>query len=203
MGERGFVIGEAVQVLRHDGISYTLSNTAETTGLAGLLRPVRVTNVSEGDIVEGGVRPRQFRIERSTGKNEWARFDWQTGRVTGTGGRDFALESGTQDMFSMFCQLAVMPLAGPIVSLPVLTGKGVERHDFEVLGEETIETPRGRRKTIHLRNHQPDSREGTEVWLGLDDSRLPVKIRHTDRKGDVFDQVADRIDYGDSQEGAH
>lgn len=202
-GQGGFPIGQAVQLLRHDGATYHVTSTAETTGIIGLFRPAKMVNVSQGDVVEGGVRPRQFRVERSTGKNESAVLDWESGRVKGSGGREFALEPGTQDMLSMFCQLSLLPIDGPVVSLPVVTSKRVERYDFEVLGEEEIETPRGPRKTLHLRNRQPDGKEATEIWLGLEDSRLPVKIRHVDRRGDMFEQIAASIEYDDKTEGAH
>lgn len=201
MGENGFVIGETIQELQHDGTTYSLRSIAETTGLVGLVRPAKVVNVSEGDVVNGTLRPRQFRVERSSGKNESAQFDWGLGRVTLSGGREFALEAATQDMLSMFCQLSVMPVDAGWVSLPVVTGKKVERYDFEVLGQQKLETPRGERMTIHLRSRQTTGKESTEVWLDLADSRLPVKIRHVDRRGDMFEQIADRIEYDAELEG--
>ncbi|HZV54478.1 MAG TPA: DUF3108 domain-containing protein [Rhodocyclaceae bacterium] len=204
MGENGFVIGEAIQELRHDGATYALSSTAATTGLAGLFRPAKVVNVSEGDVVAGGLRPREFRIERSRGESESARFDWQAGKVTLSGDRQFELEAGAQDMLSMFCQLALMvPTDAAVVSVPVVTGKKVERYAFAVVGEEKIATPRGERTTLHLRTRQASSKESTDVWLGLEDSRLPVKIRHVDRRGDMFEQIADKIEFDVGTEGPH
>lgn len=194
-GEVGVLVGQAVQLVRHDGMTYRLISTAETIGIFGLFRPAKMSNISEGEVADGGLRPRWFRVERSTGKNEWLLFDREAGRVTGSGGRDFAFEAGTQDPLSMFVQLALVPIDGATVSLPVVTGKGVERYDFEVLGEESIQTPRGPRATLHLRNRQPNGKEATEIWLGLEDSRLPVKIRHADRRGDMFEQVAASVEY--------
>jgi len=92
-----------------------------------------------------------------------------------------------------------MAIDGDVISLPVVTGKKVERYDFTVLGEEKIATPRGERMALHLRNRQPDSKEGTEVWLGLDDARLPIKIRYLDRRGNLFDQVAERIEFEETE----
>jgi hypothetical protein len=199
MGENGFVVGSAMQELRHDDATYSLRSSAETTGIVGLFRPARIVNSSEGEIVAGALRPRDFRIERSNGRNESAHLDWQTGQATLSSEKQFALEPGTQDMLSMFGQLALMVIDGDVVSLPVVTGKKVERYDFTVLGEEQIMTPRGERMALRLRNRQPDSKEGTEVWLGLDDARLPIKIRHVDRRGDLFDQVAERIEFEETE----
>lgn len=198
-GEGGMIVGQAEQRLHHDGMSYRLASSAETTGLVGLFRPAKISNVSEGEIADGGLRPRWFRVERSSGKNEWLLFDRDAGRVTGSGGRDFALDPEAQDPLSMFVQLALLAIDGPKVSLPVVTGKRIERYDFEALGEEWIETPRGALRTLHLRNRQTDGKEATEIWLGLDHFSLPLKIRHVDRRGDLFEQVAASIEYEEKE----
>lgn len=202
MGESAFGIGWVIQEIRHDGVRYLMRNSAETTGFAWLLRPVKIVNISAGDIVAGGLRPTEFRVERSDGKNEQASFDWPAGEVRRSNQRRFPLEPGTQDMLSLFAQLSIMTVVGDTIALPVATGKQVERYEFSVLGNETIATPRGDRETLHLRNRQPDSKETTEVWLGLADARLPIKIRHIDRRGDIFDQTAVRIEFEETKEGS-
>lgn len=201
MGESGFPIGSAVQELRHDEASYSLTSTAETTGIVRLFKPARIVNVSEGDVVGSGLRPRQFRMERSTGNNESATLDWAAGLVRFASGKEYPLAPGSQDMLSMFAQLGVVAIAGDSFTMLVATGKRVEQYEFAVLGEEKLATPLGERSTLHLRNRQPDSKEATEIWLGLDDARLPIKIRHIDRRGDIFDQIAVRIDLEEPKEG--
>ncbi|MBI4995364.1 MAG: DUF3108 domain-containing protein [Rhodocyclales bacterium] len=201
MGEGAFPIGSAVEEVRHDGTYYSMRNTAETTGLVALFRRAKIVNVSAGEIVASGLRPREFWARRDNGKGEAAHLDWDAGQVRLDGGRQYPLEPGTQDMLSMFAQLGLVRIDGAVVSLPVATGKKVERYDFAVLGEERIATPRGERRTLHLRNRQPNGKEATEVWLGLDDARLPIKIRHVDRRGDIFDQIAVRIEFEETKEG--
>lgn len=200
-GDNGFVVGEAVQELRHDGRTYVVRSSAETTGVVRLFRRAKIVNTSMGEIVGGRLRPREFRVERND-KIETAVFDWTSGIVSMPNDRQIALPAQTQDMLSMVCQLALLPLDKETVSIPVLTSKKVERHDFEVLGEKTIRTPLGERRALHLRNRQPDGKEATEVWLGLEDARLPIRIRHTDRRGDTFDQIVERIEYEETKEGS-
>jgi hypothetical protein len=202
LGQHGFVIGETIQELRHDGAGYEMRSTARTTGLAGFFKPVQVVNVSQGEVVDGGLRPNEFRIERSTGGTDSAHFDWQAMRVTLSNQRSFPLAPGAQDMLSMFGELAMLPLDGATVALPVVTGKKVERYEFAVLGAETLATPRGERPTLHLRSGQVDDKESTDVWLGLDDARLPVKIRYVDRRRDVYEQIAESIEFDMKTEGA-
>lgn len=201
MGEGAFPIGSAVEEVRHDGTNYSMRNTAETTGLVALFRRAKIVNVSAGEIVTSGLRPKEFWSRRDNGKGEAAHLDWDAGQVRLDGGRQYPLEPGTQDMLSMFAQLGLIRIDGAVVSMPVATGKKVERYDFAVVGEEKIATPRGERRTLRLRNRQPNGKEATEVWLGLDDARLPIKIRHVDRRGDIFDQIAVRIEFEETREG--
>ncbi len=203
MGENGFVLGKMLQEFHQDGARYAMRSTAATTGLANLFKPASVVNSSEGEIVKGRLRPRQYRAERGKGKIDSVRFNWEESRLALADGREFELQGETQDMLSVFFQLALMvPTDLPVISLPVTTGRKLERYEFEVIGEKIIDTPIGARRTLHLRASRPEGRDSTEVWLSLEDSRLPVKIRHVDRKGDVFEQVAERIDMGLSQERA-
>jgi hypothetical protein len=203
LGEGGFVIGEAIQDLRRDDKTYEMRSSAATTGLAGFFKPVRVVNISQGEVTAGGLRPLSFRIERDKGNNEWANFDWQANLVMLSNERTFPLETGAQDMLSMFAQLAVMMSTPGTVSLPVVTGKKVERYEFVLVGEEQVATPGGERATVHLRSVQANSRESTDVWLGREDALLPVKIRYVDRRGDVYEQIAENIEFEFETEGAH
>jgi hypothetical protein len=192
MGERGLIIGRTVEELDNDGTSYQLRTTTGTTGLARLFKRVDMVYTSLGDIVDGRLRPRLFTIERDGKPDGSALFDWQNGEVE-IGDRRYPLEPGTQDMLSVFCQLALTPIIGNAVTLPVATGKKVERYEFAVIGEEQLDTPMGSQPTLHLRtvNTAP---QVTDVWLGLNVARLPVRIRHVDRDGDVYDQTAASIE---------
>jgi hypothetical protein len=199
MGEAAFPIGRTVQEIRHDGTRYSMRNDAETTGIVRLFRPARMVNVSAGEVVASGLRPLEFWNRRDNGKGDAGHFDWAAGLAQLDNGRQYPLEAGTQDMLSMFGQLAMMTIEGNGLSMQVATGKKVERYEFVVLGEERIDTPRGERPALHLRNRSPNGKEATEIWLGLDDGRLPIKIRHIDRRGDIFDQLAERIELEETE----
>lgn len=200
-GEGAFPIGSAVEEIRHDGTHYSMRNIAETTGLAALLRPAKIVNVSAGRIVASGLQPIEFWVRRDNGKGEAAHLNWETGEVHLASGKQYALEPTTQDLLSMFAQLGMIDITGRSVSMPVATGKKVEHYEFSVIGEEAIATPRGERRALHLLNRQGDGKEATEIWLGLDDARLPIKIRHIDRRGDIFDQIAVSIEFEETTEG--
>lgn len=189
----GLIIGRAEHrwEFNEDG-SYTLTGVTETTGLAGLIKPLRHEVISRGHMAVGGLQPESFRtLKNGKETTENADFDWSAAEVRLM--RDGSVRSivpGTQDLLSLNYQLAFFARPENGGSVGVVTGKKYERYDLDSLGEEEIDTPAGHFHTLHLRA-MTDS--VTEIWIALDRQRLPVKIRFTDKKGDSFEQVATEI----------
>ena len=172
--------------------SYRLIGITETSGLAALFKPVRLQTESRGRMVAGGMQPDSYRtLKNGKDANENADFDWATGAVTlSRDGSVRPIAPGTQDILSLNYQLAYLGQLAEGSTLGVVTGKKYERYAIDSLGEEEIETPAGRFRTLHLRA-MTDS--VTEIWIALDRQRLPVKIRFTDKKGESFEQVATEL----------
>lgn len=196
-GDQGFVIGRAVHRWRHDDARYEISSVTETTGLAALFRPVTMVQSSAGDVVGSTLKPREYRSERDGKLVDAASFDWAGLRLSYGGGRTTPLLAGSQDMLSAFYQLGRQGLdAG--AELALTTGKKYESYRFVVLGEETLALSLGEVRTIHLKSGGEPGRDATEVWLAPALHGLPLKIRYTDRNGDVFDQTAEEIEFDQS-----
>jgi hypothetical protein len=171
---------------------YRLIGITETSGLVSLFKPIRIETESSGRLVAGGLQPERYRsLKNGRDANENADFDWSTAEVRlSRDGSVRQIAPGTQDILSLNYQLAYLgDLAGGSV-FGVVTGKKYERYQVDSLGEEEIETPAGRFRTLHLRAMTDNV---TEVWIALDHDRLPVKIRFTDKKGDSFEQVATEL----------
>ncbi|MDZ4315674.1 MAG: DUF3108 domain-containing protein [Azonexus sp.] len=189
----GFQVGRAEHHWEFfaDG-RYQLTGITETSGLAAFFKPVRLTVESRGRLVAGGLQPESLRtLKNGQETNENADFSWSTAEVTLS--RDGSVRSivrGTQDILSLNYQLAYLGQLDEGASVGVVTGKKYERYQLDSLGEEEIDTPAGRFRTLHLRA-MTDS--VTEIWIALDHGRLPVKIRFTDKKGESFEQVATEI----------
>lgn len=190
-GEGGFVIGQSVHTWQHDGLTYTLQSVTETTGLAAVFKPARVVQSSQGEITAEGLRPREFRHERVSGLDT-ASFDWER-RVVAYAGREDSLAAGTQDFLSMFYQLVLLAPRVGALDVPIATGRKLETYRVEVLGEESLALPSGERRALRLKTGSGN--DTIEVWLAVGDGDatrgLPLKIRFTDRKGEIFDQLAD------------
>ena len=193
MGERGFQIGRAEHTweFTEDG-RYRLTGMTETSGLAALFKSIRFENESSGRLVAGGLQPELYRTRKNgQDANENADCDWATTAVhLSRGDKTQAIIAGTQDILSLNYQLAYLGGLAEGSVIGVVTGRKYERYAVDSLGEEEIETPAGRFRTLHLRAMTDKT---TEVWIALDHDGLPVKIRFTDKKGESFEQVATEI----------
>jgi hypothetical protein len=193
MGTRGFQIGRAEHTweFTEDG-RYRLTGMTETVGLAALLKTIRFENESSGRLVAGGLQPEIYRTRKNgEDANENANFDWTAAAVhLSRGDKTQSIVPGTQDILSLNYQLAYLPRPEAGASVGVVTGKKYGRYALDSLGEETLDIKAGRFRTLHLRAMGNDV---TEIWIALDHHRLPVKIRFTDKKGDVYEQVATEI----------
>jgi hypothetical protein len=198
-GEGGFVVGQAVHTWEHDGLAYKLQSVTETTGLAALFKPARVLQSSQGEVTAEGLKPREFRHER-VGGLDTASFDWVR-RVVTYGGREEGVAAGAQDMLSMYYQLVLLAPKSGALDIPIATGRKLENYRFETLGEEVVALPAGERRAMRLRTRSGG--DTIELWLAVGKDAemrgLPLKIRFTDRKGEIFDQLAEDIDIRETQ----
>lgn len=171
---------------------YRLTGVTETSGLAALLKPLRLEIESQGRLVAGGLQPERLRSRKNgMDSKENADFEWSTASVSlSRDGSVRQIAPGTQDILSLNYQLAYLGKLAEGSTIGVVTGKKYERYTLDSLGEEEIETPAGRFRTLHLRAMTDNT---TEIWIALDRQRLPVKIRFTDKKGESFEQVATEL----------
>lgn len=186
-GEQGLIVGQALHRWELQDGRYRMTAVIETAGLAALFRSVRVEQSSEGSIDATGFHPHSFRVVQAGKPTIGA--DFAEGNVTTLGQPAMAAPADAQDLLSVYYQLGWTQRQG-VQTVAVATGKKFDRIRFEVVGEETLETPAGTFRTRHYRSSGEDV---TDVWSALEYAGLPVKIRYTDRKGDVFDQLAQEI----------
>lgn len=192
-GEGGFVVGQSLHSWEHDGQRYSLQSVTETTGLIALFRSLRQSQSSRGEIVGDGLRPREYRTDNGS-RSDSANFDWEGGKLS-YGGREEPLPAGTQDLLSMIYQLALLaPESGSLV-LPIVTGRKMERYTFTVLGTESLAQAGRERRAVHVRTLIGG--DAIDVWLPAEARErrgLPLKIRISNRNGDIYDQTLDDPD---------
>ncbi len=195
------LIGQTRYHWVHDGERYQMDVVTETTGLAGLLRPLRIEQRSIGDMTDRGLRPTRFESIPKEGKanDEEVIFDWASSRVMLRAGKtrsEHALLDGAQDMASLWLEIIWRTQAGGDFDFTVATGKRYTPRWFIPEQESgSLDTAIGRLlvKRLHTRAQPGDNQ--IEVWLAPNLRWLPVRIRYTDRKGDVYDQRVRLIEY--------
>ena len=190
--------GRAVYRWERDGDRYRITGEAEAEGFFTLFLEGRVLQESRGIVTTEGLRPERFVETRPNNQREGLEFDWNGRRVTferGSSSRTTPLEDNTVDWLSMIFQLAHVPPTGQSMGLQVFTQRKMYRYRLEVLGIEQIDIPLGRVRALHLRHADArDSREVVDVWLGLDQYNLPVKMRFpVARNRLMVEQVATRV----------
>ena len=191
-GDSGFAIGVARHQWEIEGEHYRLTSIVQSTGLVRLFKDFRVEMESRGTFTENGLQPDFFVMRRNDKPTrEKAFFDWQRMKVRISDKAEQDLDPGAQDFLSFNYQLGFLPAAGAGTDLPIATGRKYSDYHLESLGDEEIETPAGRLRTLHLRAPGENT---TELWLAYDYRLLPVKIRHVDSKGDSLVQVATHLE---------
>jgi hypothetical protein len=192
-GEQGLIVGQSEQRWEHDGTRYSLHAVTETTGLAALFRPAKVVQESRGVFDAAGLRPLEFEVLREGKSTEGVRFDPDQGMIFLARGQTAPYVVAAQDMLSLFYQLAALSFDVPQFPLSIATGRKLASF-VVVVGEELLlETPQGPRQVRYLKVAGKAREDATEIWLDVE-TRLPLKIRHRDRKGEIFDQIAITIE---------
>lgn len=197
----GLHIGETRYHWVHDGERYQMDMATETTGLAALLRPILIEQRSTGEVTAGGLRPGHYVLESKQGKasDEEVIFDWDANRVmlrAGNTRSEHELAAGAQDMASLWLEIIWRAQRGEGFDLSLATGKRYSPRWFvpdEKYG--SLETAVGRLLVQHIQARAQAGDNQIEVWLAPNLRWLPVRIRYTDRKGDVYDQRVRLIEY--------
>ncbi len=158
---------------------YRYSSVDQAHGLFRLFIPHAIRQESRFRLVDGQVQPLHFRAEGG-GAPEDVRFDWQSGRVSGTAKHkqiDLKLEPGTQDPGSVQIALMLAFLAGrPPASFWMLNTDVINRFEFVRRGEATLHTPLGPLPTLLYTSHHDQARRTTYMWLAPKLDYLPVRL---------------------------
>ena len=190
-------LGEGRDVLEHDGKRYRVISESSPTGIASLfINDIR--RESSGVVTETGLRPERFEEQGRKGGPRVAQFDWQAAKLTlinGESKETVALPPDTMDQASLPYAFAFFPQTSDSFEVHVTDGRRLTQYRYRVLGKETLKTPLGEIKTIHIEKvRAPDDKRGFEFWLAVDRHYLPVKLRYVEKDGRAFDSDITRID---------
>jgi hypothetical protein len=169
--------------------TYILTSTSVANDISSQFKGTRIQK-SEGVISKQGLMPGSYSDQTTSepSKTQSARFDWSAGvlQLSSTQNNQIVnLDMGTQDSLSVMYQFMFSP---PLQNTTVTMTDGLSfgSQNYAFLGDISITTKLGELKTSHLLI-SGYGKEKTELWLGLDYQYLPVKIRKTDKNGNVVE----------------
>lgn len=197
-GTNGLKVGRATHHWQIENGRYNIRNVIEATGIFSIIAPGQMVQTSQGKVTANGLEPEFFSDQRGPSEDKTFSSQFDREHQTLTYGRasdmtTVSLPPETQDLLSLAYQLSLRAPFTGIVQLSMTNGRKVGPYRYQVIGEEILETELGKLQTLHLSKvHQPGD-EGADVWLAKDHQYLPVKIRLTDRKDGVAEQIVTAI----------
>lgn len=200
-GNDGLRLGKTTHTWRHDAKTYSMRSLVETSGLAALIKDFRLEQKSQGTLDQSGLKPQRFTADQKGKPFQSARFDWAAQRVfidRGDSKREAPIQAGDQDVLSVMHQLPRLTLQGIDRKITLINNKAASHSVIEDKGVETLELPIGTVRTRHLAVRSLNNEVSLDIWLAQDRHLLPVRVRMTDRKGEVLDQQAEQMTLGEA-----
>jgi hypothetical protein len=149
---------------------------------------VRRRMSSEGELTEQGLKPTRYEEETRVPLAATRRksIAFETDRIVLQGPKSVPNLAGVQDTASQFVQLTwlftTQPQqlrAGGAVVVPLALPHRVDRWTYDVMGEETLDTPAGRIPTFWIKPRRENWKPGElaiEAWFAPSLQYLPVRI---------------------------
>ncbi|MGE5093530.1 MAG: DUF3108 domain-containing protein [Betaproteobacteria bacterium] len=195
-----FADGRADYEWTRDGNNYRIHGEAAAEGFFTLFLEGRIIQESRGTVTAEGLRPERFVERRPGAEEEGLEFDWKQHQVTferGDRKKTTDFKGNTVDWLSMIFQLAHVPPKpkGDTMELAVFTQRKFYSFRLKVLGVEDIDIPMGHVQALHLRHVDAENAtEVVDVWLGVQQHYLPVKMRYPVAKNRLMvEQSATRV----------
>ncbi len=187
----------SIVFIMNENNTYTLTSITQANSLASLYLDSSIQKseiVSQGIVLENGLRPNNYSYLYGNNNIRNANFAWSDGLLemnSEQGKKTETILVGTQDFLSYMYQfMFISPLKNTQITMT--NGEKLHTYDYSSQGEETITTKLGELNTIHMVGSEDDV-EKTELWLAIDYQYVPVKIRKTEKDGSLIEQIASKI----------
>lgn len=190
----GIPIGEMTRTLsKQAGGQYSYESVTVASGLLSLLVREKIVERSVWDYKDGAIRALEYHYEKSGGKTPKKTqliFDWDQRLVKNAldgETRAMPVPMGLTDI--LLYQLVLMtdlkdgkkPLEYPIADKHKF-----KTYRFEIVGEETLDTPLGKLKTVKVQRVPGPDKKTTLIWCAPSLDYLPVRIEQDEQDDGEF-----------------
>jgi hypothetical protein len=181
--------GENELQFRNEGGRYALNSSTRSV-------LYKARQDSRGAVQGRALKPGEYVEQNQRREPTTTTIDWSAGTVRFSAAPDAPghVAPLLQDRLSMLLQLgeqAQRQRDGDVV-LPVAGVRSVAEYRFERRGTESVELPAGTFDTVRLQRRDLVRNEAIEVWLAPSTCWLPVKLRYTDDRGYVVENLLRR-----------
>lgn len=196
-----FRVGDARLNFEQDEQKYNIKVEANTTGIVSVFKKFDLSWTSHGTLNTHGLHPDKYSDTRSTGNGSEARsanFNWLDKTLIFSAGNSVALPEGSQDRVSFMFQMSQIPWNENLIALNISDGSKLDRYEIDIGAEETIDTHMGKIRALPFRKRHAAHESYLDIWLGVEYRLLPVKIRQTDKDGNIeYEMVITEIRVAD------
>ncbi len=181
--------GENELEFRNDGGRYTLNSSTRSV-------LYKARQDSRGTVQGRALKPGEYVEQNQRRDATTTTIDWPAGTVRFSAAPNAPGQVAPllQDRLSMLLQLGerVQHQRDGDVVLPVAGTRSVAEYRFERRGKESVELPAGTFDTVRLQRRDLARNESIDVWLAPGTCWLPVKLRYTDDRGYVVENLLRR-----------
>ena len=104
------------------------------------------------------------------------------------------LPPNTWDATSFSWNFAFVQPAAKELNIHLTDGRRLTSYRYAIVGSETINTQIGDLATVHVKKVlEGDDKRAFDVWLALDHSYVPVRIRYTEKDGTAFESLVETL----------
>lgn len=189
----GLKIGEMeTQLILQENGTYLFTSHSRTTGMVSIFREDDVTEKTVLQWRNGRIQPLEYSFTQTGKKSREisVKFNWQEKIYTkNDAGHVVSLPLEPDVLDRMSYQLAIMYDLNinkrPLTYL-IVERKGIIPLDFEITGEERIESPLGPFKTTVVKKTHQNNKRQTTLWCAQDLAYFPIRIMHIEKDGGRF-----------------
>ena len=179
----GIPIGTLEKKLRkQNGNNYVITGKIQASGLAAMVLRDTYDEESQFLVKDNYIYPKAYRLGPTDkpDKMRLAKFDWSSKVVKLNNDRSYKLVRGIQDAatFPLFWMINP-PLDEKQGDISIVDGKRMTTFKYTVIGEQEIETPLGKAKTLLVeRQKETEPEKKFRMWLDLNRSYLAVRLEN-------------------------
>ena len=174
-----------------DGV-YQYHSETRVAGLISLFRKDHIIEISKWRLEADKIIPIDYFYAHSGGKKNRTvniSFDWEKERITNSiDGSSWKMPTAPKVMDKLLYQLSIMydlKAGKKPLHYMVADGGKTKNYNFEIIGEEIINTPLGKLETIKLVRLKPNSLRKSTLWCAKKLEFLPIKVENIEKDGKI------------------